>query len=73
MTTIQAMFANIETANLLRHRDRCLKEAISLVAAAKDVPLSDFPTGTIHRHHYETMDLFQDPCDVAFALSTDGA
>ncbi|EKM78019.1 hypothetical protein AGABI1DRAFT_13509, partial [Agaricus bisporus var. burnettii JB137-S8] len=73
MATIRAMFANHETANLLRHRDRCLKEALSLVAAAKDVPLSDFPTSSIHWYHYESLGLFQDSRDVAFALSTDGA
>jgi hypothetical protein len=39
ITTIQAMFANVKTANLLCHRDCCLKETISLVAAPKDVPL----------------------------------
>jgi hypothetical protein len=34
MATIRAMFANAETSRLLRHRDRCLQEALHLVATA---------------------------------------
>jgi len=35
---------------------------------------SDFANGTIHMDiHYEGLGLFKDPCDIAFALSTDGA
>lgn len=34
---------------------------------------SDFADSSIHRLQYSEMDLFQDPRDIAFALSTDGA
>jgi hypothetical protein len=34
MATIRAMFANVETSQLLRHRDRCLQDALHLMATA---------------------------------------
>jgi len=34
---------------------------------------SDFGDGAIHRIHYNDTGLFQDYCDIAFALSTNGA
>lgn len=74
MATIKAMFANADTAKLLRHRDNCLKEALHLVATApKAVKYSDFCDSKVHMHHHQSMGLFQDPRDIAFALSTDGA
>ena len=74
MATIKAMFANADTSKQLCHRDTCLKEALHLVAtASKAVKYSDFCDSKVHMHHYQTMDLFQDPQDIAFALSTDGA
>ena len=72
--TIKAMFANAETSRLLRHRDKCLQKTLHLVATAYEaVQYSDFCDSKVHMHHYQSMDLFQDPRDIAFALSTDGA
>jgi hypothetical protein len=74
MATIKAMFANADTSKLLRHRDKCLQEALHLVATGSGVvKYSDFCDSTVHMHQYNHMDLFQDPRDIAFALSTDGA
>ena len=62
MATVKAMFANADTSKQLRHRDTCLKEALHLVAtASKAVKYSDFCDSKVHMHHYQTMDLFQDP------------
>ena len=72
MATIKAMFANAETSTLLRHRDKCLQEALHLMATASG-QYSDFGDSQVHRHHYTNMNLFKDPRDVALALSTDGA
>jgi hypothetical protein len=54
---------------------------LDLVAKAKNSPnglenikqYSDFADSTIHCLHYTQMNLFKDPRDIAFALSTDGA
>ena len=74
MATIKAMFANADTSKLLRHRDKCLQEALHLVATAPEaVKYSDFCDSKVHMHHHQSMGLFQDPRDIAFALSTDGA
>ena len=74
MATIKAMFSNADTSKQLRHRDTCLKQALHLVATApKAVKYSDFCDSRVHIHHYQAMDLLQDPQDIAFALSTDGA
>ena len=74
MATIKAMFSNADTSKQLRHRDTCLKQALHLVATApKAVKYSDFCDSRVHIHHYQAMDLFQDPRDIAFALSTDRA
>lgn len=70
--TIKAMFANAETSQLLRYRDKCLQKALHLVAGAQS-QYSDFCDSTVHIHHYKSMGLFQDCRDIAFAISTDGA
>ncbi|KAI0062596.1 hypothetical protein BV25DRAFT_1764272, partial [Artomyces pyxidatus] len=72
MATIRALYANADTAPLMRYRDTCLQQALHVVAGASHM-YSDFPNGTIHQHHYTASELFQDPRDVAFAISTDGA
>ncbi|KIM79067.1 hypothetical protein PILCRDRAFT_34110, partial [Piloderma croceum F 1598] len=74
ITAIKAMFANVEASQLLRHRDKCLQTALHLVATASGaVKYSDFCDSKVHMHHYQSMGLFKDPRDIAFALSTDGA
>ncbi|RXW12264.1 hypothetical protein EST38_g13590 [Candolleomyces aberdarensis] len=78
---IEALFANKETARLLRYRDNCLKETLRIlsIATSNATPhttqqtYSDFPNSQIHCMQHEKLGLFQDPWDVAFALSTDGA
>jgi Transposase family tnp2 len=71
---IKALFANAESAQLLRQRDTLLKEALHLVyTASQKMTFSDFGNGYIHCMHHETKGLFEDPRDIAFALSTDGA
>ncbi|EGN95921.1 hypothetical protein SERLA73DRAFT_59851, partial [Serpula lacrymans var. lacrymans S7.3] len=77
---IQAMFANKQTSQLLHYRDRCLQETLKLLAVDSQssgtqaqARYCDFPSGSVHEHHYKDMGLFQDDCDIAFALSTDGA
>lgn len=71
---IKALYANAETSNLLRDRDRRLKEALHLFAtASKQKTFSDFSDSLVHCMHYDKMGLFRDPRDIAFALSTDGA
>ena len=60
--TIKAMFANAETSELLRHRDKCLQKALHLVAtASQSVQYSDFCDSSVHMHQYNAMKLFQDP------------
>jgi len=74
MSTIKAMFANEETSHLLQHRDKCLQEALYIVATASGVhKYSDFADSKVHMHHYQSMGLFQDSRDITFAISTDGA
>jgi Transposase family tnp2 len=71
---VKAMFANAETAQLLRHRDKCLQKALHLLGTASQLmKYSDFGDSRVHIHHYQSMKLFQDPRDIAFAISTDGA
>jgi hypothetical protein len=72
MATIKAMFANADTSQLMRHRDRCLQQALHVTAAASR-SYSDFGDSQVHMHHYNNMGLFQDSRDVALAISTDGA
>jgi len=71
METIRAMFANKETASLLRHRDKCLQQALHIVATARRY--SDFGDSQVHIHHYKDMGLFRDSRDIALSISTDGA
>lgn len=73
MATIRAMFANAETASLLRHRDSCLQAALHIVGTAATRKYSDFGDSQVHLMQRSDLHLFQDPRDVAFALSTDGA
>ena len=71
---IKAMFANADTAQLLHYRDKCLRKALHLFnTAAQSMKYSDFCDSEVHIHHNQSMNLFQDPQDIAFALSTDGA
>ncbi|KAJ3511897.1 hypothetical protein NLJ89_g3836 [Agrocybe chaxingu] len=72
MATIHAMFANVETSELLRHRDLCLQQALLLVGTAAR-KFSDYGNSQVHVMQHQDLGLFQDPQDVAFALSTDGA
>src|SRR5215510_2367596 len=71
MATIKAMFANADTAALLRYRDTCLKQALHLVGTTIQ-KFSDFGNAKVHKEHY-CRGLFKDPRDIAFAISTDGA
>src|SRR6266567_4913254 len=73
MATIRAMFANADTAKLLRHRDSCLQSALHLVGSAATRKYSDYGDSQIHVMQHDALGLFQDPRDIAFALSTDGA
>lgn len=73
MATIRAMFANEDTAKLLRHRDSCLQEALRLVGSAAMRSYSDFRDSQVHMLQHQGFGLFQDPRDIGFALSTDGA
>src|ERR1700728_4707715 len=71
---IKAMFANADTAQLLHYRDKCLRKALHLFnTAAQSMKYSDFCDSEVHIHHNQSMNLFQDPWDIAFALSIDGA
>ncbi|KAF8814892.1 hypothetical protein BYT27DRAFT_7081185, partial [Phlegmacium glaucopus] len=71
---IKALHANAETAQLLRHRDAIMKEAIHLVYTASQMKtFSDFSDGYVHCMQHEVKGLFKYPRDIAFALSTDGA
>ncbi|KAF8989394.1 hypothetical protein BDQ17DRAFT_1217223, partial [Cyathus striatus] len=68
--TIQAMYNNIDTAEALLYRDKCLKDSLHLVGSAM---YSDYANAAIHRIQYEQLEIFQDSRDIALALSTDGA
>lgn len=73
--TIRALFANAETATLLRHRDRTLQKTLRLLSNAstmKSATYSEFADSQIHILHHEA-GLFKEPQDMAFAISTDGA
>ena len=71
---IKALYANAESAQLLRERDSLLKKAIHLAySASQRATFSDFGNGYIHCMHHDVKGLFKDPRDIAFALSTDGA
>ena len=72
MLLIRALFVNADTSRLLQHRDSLLQQALHLVGTAA-ATYSDFGDGAIHRIHYNDTGLFQDYCDIAFALSTNGA
>jgi Transposase family tnp2 len=73
------LYANAESSRLMRNRDTLLKEAIHLVYLASQTnnkntkTFSDFSNGFSHCMHHEDRKLFQEPRDIAFALSTDGA
>lgn len=73
MATIRAMFSNADTASLLRHRDSCLQAALHIIGTAATRQYSDFGDSQVHLMQRSDFHLFQDPRDVAFALSTDGA
>jgi len=74
MATIHAMFANAETANLLWHCNSCLQAVLHIVRTAATIQkYSDFSDSQMHLIHHSDFHLFQDPQDIAFALSTDGA
>jgi hypothetical protein len=73
MATIRAMFANAETASLLRHRDSCLQAALHIIGTVATRKYSDFGDSQVHVMQRSDFHLFQDPRDIAFALSTDGA
>jgi len=66
MSTIKAMFANEETSHLLWHRDKCLQEALHIVATESEAhKYSDFANSKVHMHHHQLMGLFQDSRDIA--------
>lgn len=75
--TIQALYANQDSSRLVQQRDQTLKRVLRLTADAMSTSkqcYSDFSNSKIHTEiHYESLGLFQDPHDIAFALSTDGA
>ena len=73
MATIRAMFANAETGRLLCNRNSCLQAALHLVGTAATRKYSDFGNSQVHVMQHNKLGLFQDPRDVAFAISTDGA
>ena len=73
MVTIRAMFANAETAGLLRHRDSCLQTALHIVGTTATRKYTDFGDSQLHVMQYKDFHLFRDPRDNGFALSTDGA
>lgn len=77
MATIKAMYANEEASHLLRHRDRCLKRVLDVAAyaAGQKRTYSDFCDSDVHLFlgSKDGRNLFQDPRDVALAVSSDGA
>jgi len=75
LDVITAMFANVETATMLRQRDTTLKCVLHLLHKGSDAirTYSDFADSDVHCHHYQGLGLFQGERDIALALSTDGA
>jgi hypothetical protein len=75
LDVITAMFANVETATMLRQRDTTLKHVLYLLNKGANVipTYSDFADSAVHRHHYQSLGLFQGERDIALALSTDSA
>lgn len=73
MATVRAMFANAETSTLLRNRDSCLQKALHLIGTVATRKYSDYGNSQVHIMQYLNLDLFHDPRDIGFALSTDGA
>lgn len=73
MATIRAIFANADTGRLLCNCDSCLQAALHLIRTAATWKYSDFGDSQVHVMHHDKLGLFQDPWDVAFAISTDGA
>ncbi|KAJ8509049.1 hypothetical protein ONZ45_g8718 [Pleurotus djamor] len=75
--TIRAMFANTESAKLLRYRDRTLRQAVEMVKACaggfQNSRYSDYPNGRIHINQHLNKNLFQNECDLAWIVSMDGA
>jgi len=75
--TIQALYANQHSSRLVQQQDQTLKRVLQLTADAMNTSkqsYSDFSNSKIHTEiHYKSLGLFQDPRDIAFALSTDGA
>lgn len=79
--TIDALYANAGTSKLMRHRDNCKKAVLKLLGSASNGNLngdaertySDFGDSYVHAHIHSELGLFQNPQDVAFTLSTDGA
>ena len=58
---IRAMFANANTSNLLRYRDKCLQKALHLLATASgSMKHSDFGDSRVHIHHHQSLGLFKD-------------
>jgi hypothetical protein len=75
LDVITAMFANAETATMLRQRDTTLKQVLHLLHQATHATqtYSDFSDSEVHCHLHKNLGLFQGKQDVALALSTDGA
>jgi len=73
MATIHAMFANADTGRLLCNCDSCLQAALHLVGTAATWKYSDFGNSQVHVMQHDKLGLFQDPWDVVFTISTDGA
>lgn len=70
MDTFKAMFSSADSSYALQYRDRALKHALHLTGSAL---YSDYGNSGIHKIQHQKMGLFQDPRDIALALSTDGA
>lgn len=76
MAPIQAMYSNKTFSEMMWHRDKLLQQTLHLVAFAagqEKQTYSDFGNSDDHLFHHNELGLFQDSCDVALALSTDGA
>ncbi|KAJ8501880.1 hypothetical protein ONZ45_g11974 [Pleurotus djamor] len=70
---IRAMFANYNTAKLMRHRDKVMMEALKVLHRATEQRVySDFGNGQIQMS-LRAKGLFSDPRDCAGAITTDGA
>ena len=76
---IKAMYANVQSSTLLRHRDRLLQKVISVLHEGinsmntDSKKYSDFGDSAVQEHLYSNVKLFRDGRDIALALSTDGA